>query len=223
MSQLFHYLAWGISKDGAETVKSLYLGFDGASGQAAYEAAIQKPDHGFTRIKRIVNFDGGLLPIVAASMKGTTPVFNNPKPANVAAKVADAPKSIMERESAEKDARTKTLADQEKLRQSRLAPPLESNPEPTAESQGGDLKTDGPTFEEFVAAGYKPEHYPPAGYAPKDSQGLDDYLQAKSDAGVTEQAAASSGLEPVKTSQMTSSDAQKASPEAASKSKKSNR
>lgn len=45
---------------------------------------------------------------------------------------------------------------------------------PTAESQGNDpappsgpLRTDGPTLEEYVKAGYSAESYPPTGYAPR--------------------------------------------------------
>lgn len=33
----------------------------------------------------------------------------------------------------------------------------------------GTLRQDGPTLEEFVAAGYKAENYPPTGYAAKSS------------------------------------------------------
>jgi hypothetical protein len=34
------------------------------------------------------------------------------------------------------------------------------------------LRTDGPTVEQWVAAGYRREHYPPEGYAEVDSPGL---------------------------------------------------
>lgn len=34
------------------------------------------------------------------------------------------------------------------------------------------LREDGPTIEEWIAAGYRPEHYPPSGYAEKNSPGL---------------------------------------------------
>lgn len=37
------------------------------------------------------------------------------------------------------------------------------------------LRQDGPTFEEFVNAGYQAEHYPPHGYAEKASPGLEAY------------------------------------------------
>lgn len=40
------------------------------------------------------------------------------------------------------------------------------------------LRDDGPTFEEFVKAGYLPENYPPEGYAEKPSTGLDEYRAA---------------------------------------------
>jgi hypothetical protein len=37
------------------------------------------------------------------------------------------------------------------------------------------LRQDGPTFEEFLAAGHKPEAYPPAGYAEKPSAALEAF------------------------------------------------
>lgn len=40
------------------------------------------------------------------------------------------------------------------------------------------LRTDGPTFEDFVAAGYAPEDYPPPGFAVKESTGYAEYLTA---------------------------------------------
>jgi len=36
-------------------------------------------------------------------------------------------------------------------------------------------RTDGPTLEEYVAAGYKAENYPPDGYAERPSAGLTEY------------------------------------------------
>ena len=38
---------------------------------------------------------------------------------------------------------------------------------------GDELRLDGPTLEEYVAAGYKPETYPPQGYGEKPSPGLE--------------------------------------------------
>lgn len=42
------------------------------------------------------------------------------------------------------------------------------------------LRTDGPTLEVWIKSGYKPENYPPQGYAEKPSPGLDEWkaLQA---------------------------------------------
>lgn len=45
--------------------------------------------------------------------------------------------------------------------------PLVEGPEP--------LRTDGPTIEEWVAKGYRAEHYPPEGWAEVPSPGLDRY------------------------------------------------
>lgn len=36
-----------------------------------------------------------------------------------------------------------------------------------AEAPTPPLRTDGPTLEEYVKAGYSADHYPPAGYAPR--------------------------------------------------------
>jgi hypothetical protein len=43
-----------------------------------------------------------------------------------------------------------------------------------------EIKASGPTFEQFVAAGYKPEDYPPDGYDEIPSPGLEEFraLQA---------------------------------------------
>ncbi len=42
---------------------------------------------------------------------------------------------------------------------------------PQEKEQVGELRQDGPTLEEFVAAGYAAENYPPKGYAAKPSLG----------------------------------------------------
>jgi hypothetical protein len=39
------------------------------------------------------------------------------------------------------------------------------------------LRQDGPTLEEWMKAGYEPQHYPPVGYAEKPSEGLDAFKQ----------------------------------------------
>lgn len=44
----------------------------------------------------------------------------------------------------------------------------------TAGQPGGTLRTDGPTFESYVASGNPPANYPPAGFAAVDSQGWRD-------------------------------------------------
>lgn len=174
MSQLFHYLAIG-TKGGKEHVESLYLGFDGAAGQAAYEAVIAKPDHGFTRIKRIVNFDGAPLPITSAKMVGTTPVFRNTA-VDVSVKIAEAPEGIAKAELDELTKRNALVDAQFKNRFGTDAVVSVAKDEPV--TNAGELKTDGPTMEEWLKAGYKPEHYPPQGYAEKPSAGLDEYRKS---------------------------------------------
>lgn len=42
-----------------------------------------------------------------------------------------------------------------------------------------DLKGDGPTFEEYVEAGYEPSTYPPEGYTAQDTEGYRTYLAEK--------------------------------------------
>lgn len=41
------------------------------------------------------------------------------------------------------------------------------------------LRTDGPTIEEWVKAGYPADNYPPRGYAEKPSQGLNEHKAQK--------------------------------------------
>lgn len=45
--------------------------------------------------------------------------------------------------------------------------------DPPRDDQG--LRTDGPTFEEWIAAGYTGDAYPPAGYAETPTEGLSAY------------------------------------------------
>lgn len=52
-----------------------------------------------------------------------------------------------------------------------------TTPKPIEEPSPAELLTDGPTFEQFVAAGYPPEHYRPRGYAVQHSAGWDAYRE----------------------------------------------
>lgn len=45
----------------------------------------------------------------------------------------------------------------------------------STETKDGTLSNGGPTLEEYIAAGYKAEGYPPSGYAEKPSEGLTLY------------------------------------------------
>ncbi len=60
-----------------------------------------------------------------------------------------------------------------------LAKPKEDPKSPPVDEKG--MRLDGPTLEEYVKAGYKPEHYPPEGYAEKDSPALQE-LRASQEA-----------------------------------------
>lgn len=53
---------------------------------------------------------------------------------------------------------------------------------PPAPAAAKKPRTDGPTLEEFVAAGYKPENYPPDGYAEKPSAGLEAFRKEQTEA-----------------------------------------
>lgn len=66
-------------------------------------------------------------------------------------------------------------------------PDTETTPVPTANTNEAGLRTDGPTFEQYVDAGYPPANYPPGGYVEKPSAGLDAYRaeQASGTSGVS--------------------------------------
>lgn len=53
---------------------------------------------------------------------------------------------------------------------------------PEANTNDEGLRTDGPTFEEFVKAGYAADAYPPRGYVAKDSDDYTLYLLEKEEA-----------------------------------------
>jgi hypothetical protein len=78
-------------------------------------------------------------------------------------------------------AATLEILPEEKEKEARptKAPPIQPPGEATGktgeevegEGKPAELKTDGPTLEQYLKAGYKAEGYPPQGYAPKDSPG----------------------------------------------------
>lgn len=59
------------------------------------------------------------------------------------------------------------------------------------------LRADGPTFEEYVAAGYKPENYPPEGYAAVRSPGFEEYQAMRESEAAQEEAAQDAPSGPV--------------------------
>lgn len=52
--------------------------------------------------------------------------------------------------------------------------------EDVAESHPAGLQPNGPTIEEYVAAGYVADNYPPDGFAAVESEGLSRYLETGS-------------------------------------------
>lgn len=56
--------------------------------------------------------------------------------------------------------------------------------------------SNGPTLEEYVAAGYLAENYPPEGYAIRESPGLDAYRAAQEPAAAVEAASADTPAPP---------------------------
>lgn len=52
------------------------------------------------------------------------------------------------------------------------APVTAAAPPPPIAMDAETVRTDGPTLEEYVGSGRKPEDYPPEGYAERDSPGL---------------------------------------------------
>lgn len=64
--------------------------------------------------------------------------------------------------------------------------PQDPNEMPPLDADG--LKLGGPTIEEWVKAGYKPENYPPQGWAIKPSPGLDKFLKEQMEAAAKKEA-----------------------------------
>ena len=60
-------------------------------------------------------------------------------------------------------------------------------------------KTGGPSLEEFVAAGYKPEEYPPAGYKEVPSEGLTKFRAEQKTKAAPVAPAAPAKVDPLKT------------------------
>lgn len=181
MTQLFQTLGFGL-KDGKRTVTQIYIGFDGAEAQAAYEAVLEK-GHDFSYIESSSYFNGNRLGTVKANMVGTTPVF--PKSEGVKLKVhSDEGNPVAKREAEILAARQKAATEQFNARFGNVsqgaAPKPETKPE---ENPGQGLKQNGPTLEEWVGAGYQAADYPPAGYAERDTEGLKSFRASQQAAG----------------------------------------
>lgn len=140
----------------------LYIGLDGVELEAAAKKAAASGQ--FQAISKVVHPSHVPLAVNDIETKANkTPELIRQKPLEV--KLA-APKSG--------DPLAKINDQAEKLRKEReakIANPL------AGEKGGGKLVHGGPTLEEWMAKGEKPEDYPPSGYAEKDSPALRLYKQ----------------------------------------------
>lgn len=178
----FVFLGYTRNEAGKESFEVVYIGFDGQAGQDEWNKVISEKK--FTRGERHYLSGGAPLPVVPSDMKGTTPKFAVTKPVK-APGVGSPPKHMAEAEEALRKQREEELNN--RLRESRFFTG-DKNPgsasgekEPAAAAEGG-LKSGGPTLEEYIAAGYQPDTYPPSGYAEVPSPGLDAYRAAQSEA-----------------------------------------
>lgn len=156
-------------KAGAE-VDCLYIGFDGAVGEA--KAAEAAKSEKYSRMGKIM---GSLIVPIPVDPTPTLSSGAPPERKRIAAKapkVAEPPKHISDRE--------KTIADE---RRARLAVPVA----PGADIQKRDA---GPTLEQYREAGYPDSTYPPQGYDAKDSPAYRDLLVHRTNAVALEKQAA---------------------------------
>jgi len=114
---LFIYIGWQKNATGLPgKVQGIYIGNDGAAGEAAYEKAISSGK--FERGVRVVDPSGTTLPVDPTPTLKTTPTFINPKAKNLP-EVGTALPHIQEQEDAVIAHR---LSEAEASRASRLAP-----------------------------------------------------------------------------------------------------
>jgi hypothetical protein len=133
-------LGWKKSPSGPVPV-NIYTGLDGVAGIEAHKKALATGE--FIAFRRFSN------PVGAPMATDSTPTV-----------ASGAPKPV-EREAHKLPIHTGTEKYPAKAPVKAEAPKA---PVKKEESQF-QLRTDGPTLEQFVAAGYKAENYPPPGYA----------------------------------------------------------
>jgi hypothetical protein len=180
---LFIYVAWIKSEGGAPPVpRGVYIGENGVEGQERYDALVKEGV--VARGLRVVNPSGASLPVDPTPTTMTKPThIERPKPFKTPP-VAEP---------------LRHLADaNDKLRKEREAELLERQRKQRLNPSGGEPKADdvkqGPTLEEYVARGYKPESYPPmkedgGRYAEVPSPGLEAF-RAQQKAALEEKAKA---------------------------------
>jgi hypothetical protein len=150
--------------NGKPVVENIYTGLDGVALQEASDKAAESGR--YIAIGKIVNPSCTPMPITGVKTEVTTPAFPR-SGGGVTPRVRQSPPHILARDAQEK-----------RNRENRL------NPTPVsvkADSSG--LRTDGPTMEEFIDAGYPPSRYPPVGWTEKPSPALDAY-RANGDEGL---------------------------------------
>jgi len=159
-----------VHKKGERVDECLYCGQDGVALLKAADAARATEDKKWTQIIKFMNPSGAPVALNSAQVQCTKPVFPERakpvviQPAQPVSKVVD--------------------EQQSKLRQSREDAQRKARLNPSSSTavqvpEKPSLSLDGPTLEEYQKSGYKPETYPPAGYAEKPSPALTAWKEAQ--------------------------------------------
>lgn len=144
---------------------NLYTGLDGAALMKAASEAVAQTDVEWVSMHRMTNPATSPMPIMAGEVKTSTPTFVRPKPTSYwNIPTQETPFEKVERKAAE-------------LRKAQLnSPKLDKEGKFTPEVV---KLPPGPTLEDFTAAGYPADAYPPHGYSEVSSPALDLYKAGK--------------------------------------------
>lgn len=164
------FILIGRTKKGS--LECIYCGDSGTDLEAA--AALAAESKEFSEIGKIVNPSHSPMPIDPTPTTSTKPRFPAGKPVEVEAKQFKSPFAKLE-ELAEK-------MRQEREKGIEALPEIKVGPQVNQGAAQANPEIDpnaGPTFEEYVKAGYKPETYPPKGYNAKESPGWKRFQKSK--------------------------------------------